>query len=178
MDVLVAIVIALAGGSVGAFITLVARVPEQVRHHNRLVTEYDEDLGQWVADEMVRLERAFERHKNEAARNGQLYSGAYLRGIAHLKEEALHAYRDQETAAKRRRAALRDAEGWVHRKWREIRAGPLRELDAPDEVRPLLDMWRQEVRRDGDTAPGERSDAALPPVGAGQVSASRRGDLA
>jgi hypothetical protein len=56
MDALGALGIALAGGSVGAVLTLLAGVPEQVRHHDRQVEEYDADLAQWVSDEMVRLE--------------------------------------------------------------------------------------------------------------------------
>ena len=52
MDLLVA---ALAGGAVGAAVAGLARVPFQVRAHNRLVDEYDEELGIWVADESVRM---------------------------------------------------------------------------------------------------------------------------
>jgi hypothetical protein len=67
MDAIGTLGIALAGGSVGALLTLGAGVPEQVRHHNRQVQEFDDDLGQWVSDEMVRLEREIKRHRAESA---------------------------------------------------------------------------------------------------------------
>ena len=155
MSTLETLGIALAGGSAGSILTLLVGVPAQVRDHDRLVAEYDDDLAQWVADEMVRLEREIERHKNEMAGSGHLYSGAYLRGIAHLKEAALHAYRDEERGAERKRAALNDVEGWRHRAWRRVHPGrkPLAALSSPKEVEPLLDLWRREVPRDGDSAP-------------------------
>jgi hypothetical protein len=149
------LLIALAGGSIGVLLTLLLSVPADVRHHDRQAYEYDDDLGQWVSDERVRLERELERHRNEMAGRGQLYSGAYLRGIAHIKEACLHAYRDQERDAERKRAALRDAEGWRHRLWRAVapRHSQLPELRSPERVTPILDQWRAEVDFRGDKAP-------------------------
>ena len=67
MDLLVA---ALAGGAAGAAIAALARVPSQVRAHDRLVGEYDEELGNWVADESVRLERELRRTTMRFAESG------------------------------------------------------------------------------------------------------------
>jgi hypothetical protein len=146
VDALGTLGIALAGGSAGVVITLALGVPEQVKHHDRQVSEWDADLAQWVADEMVRLERACEGARNEHASRGLRESGAYLRAVAHLKEAALHAYRDQEILAERNRAAVRDAEGVRHRVWRKLRRiGELRQLQTPTRAKPLLDLWRHDV---------------------------------
>ena len=96
---------------------MLAGVPEQVRHPTASWPEYHETLAQLVSDEMVRLEREFARHKNTAA--SELLRG-YLRGIAHLKEQALHAYRDELTRARHKRAALVDVEGLRYRLWRTL----------------------------------------------------------
>ena len=79
--------IALAGGSVGAILTRMFGVPTAIKDHNREAREIDERLGQWVSDECVRLERELERHKNESASKGHLTAGAYVTGIAHIKEQ-------------------------------------------------------------------------------------------
>jgi hypothetical protein len=142
--------IALAGGSVGAILTRMFGVPAAVKDHNREASEIDERLGQWVSDECVRLERELERHKNESASQGQLTAGAYVTGIAHLKEEFLHLYRDQGWQAEEKIAALRDAEGPPHRIWRLIAfRGRLPELTTPGRAEGILDGWRAEVVVDG-----------------------------
>ena len=128
-------------------ITLLVGATEQVRDHNRLIDEHDEDLTQWVADEGVRLERDIARHRNEAASRGQLDSGYRWTGVAHLKEGALHRYRDQERNAQRRVRAIHDAEGWRHALLRTFK-GPLPRLDTPTQVGPILDAWREAVHGD------------------------------
>lgn len=129
-------------------------VPGEVRHHNRLVDEWDDDLGQWVADECVRLERDLREHKNKNAAAGHLYSGSMLTEAAHLKENFLHAYRDQERAALRHRDALKVSEGLRHRLWRSIaRKGGLPDLQSPDLVNDILDRWRDPIEFQGATSP-------------------------
>src|SRR5262245_30465549 len=114
MDLLVA---ALAGGAVGAAVAALARVPFQVRAHNRLVDEYDEELGMWVADESVRLEREMKRTTRRYKESGKQGQPGHARALAQVKEESLRAYRDSELAARHRRTALRDGEGWQHDVW-------------------------------------------------------------
>lgn len=147
--------VALAGGSIGAILARSLGVPVQVRDHNRQAAEYDEDLGQWVSDECVRLERALLRHENESAATGQRTSGSYVTGIAHVKETFLQAYRDQERSAERKLAALQDSEGWGHRAWRWVmRKGQLPELKTGEKAAAILDGWRAEVSVKGvGTAP-------------------------
>jgi hypothetical protein len=146
------LVIAAAGGSAGAILTLVAGVPGAIRNHDRLVAQTDADLAQWVADECVQLERELEGHKNEAG--PQLYSGSYLRGVAHLKAGALHRYRDEDRAAQQRVGEWRDAEGFLHwlvRRFWTFSAFP--GLGTPEKVAPILDGWREDVSEGSIAAP-------------------------
>ena len=143
METLVA---ALVGGAVGAALAALARIPAQVRAHNRLVDEYDQELGTWVADESVRLERELKRATRRYAQSGRQGEIGHARALAQVKEESLRAYRDSVLAAERRREALRDAEGWKHELWRWVTArGELAPLRGPRKVRPIVDTWREPV---------------------------------
>jgi hypothetical protein len=143
MDLLVA---ALAGGAAGAAIAALARVPSQVRAHDRLVGEYDEELGNWVADESVRLERELKRATRRFAESDETGEMAHARALAQVKEESLRAYRDSELAARNRRTALRDTEGWQHDLWRWVTArGQLPPLRMPRKAKPIIDSWREPV---------------------------------
>ncbi|HSJ17223.1 MAG TPA: hypothetical protein VK920_03950 [Solirubrobacterales bacterium] len=140
------LVAALAGGAAGAAIATLARVPWMVRSHNRLVGEYDEELGNWVADESVRLQRELKRTTRRFAESGSQGERAHAEALAQVKEESLRAYRDSELAAKHRRAVLRDSEGWQHDLWRWMTVrGQLPPLRMPRKVKPLIDTWREPV---------------------------------
>jgi hypothetical protein len=140
------LVAALAGGAAGAAIATLARVPWMVRTHNRLVGEYDEELGNWVADESVRLQRELRRTTRRFSESGHQGDSAHAEALAQVKEESLRAYRDSELAAKHRRAALRDSEGWQHDLWRWMTVrGQLPPLRMPRKVKPLIDTWREPV---------------------------------
>ena len=140
------LVAALAGGAVGAALAGLARVPFQVRTNNRLVQDYDDELGIWVADESVRLEREVKRTNRRYQESGKQGQPGHARALAQVKEETLRAYRDSELAARHRRAALRDGEGWQHDVWRWVTArGQLPELRVPRKVKPIVDTWREPV---------------------------------
>jgi hypothetical protein len=144
--------IALVGGSAGAVLTLLFRVPGDIRNHNRLVKQVDDDLAQWVADDCVVLERELRGKMNTAEQ--QLYAGSYLTAIAHSKEQALHRYRDQERQALMRVGEWRDAEGVLHRCLRRLPGvSTFPELRTPEAVEPILAGWREEVSADGHSAP-------------------------
>jgi succinate dehydrogenase flavin-adding protein (antitoxin of CptAB toxin-antitoxin module) len=143
MDLLVA---ALAGGAAGAAIAALARVPSQVRAHDRLVAEYDEELGNWVADESVRLERELKRATRRLTESDETGEHAHARALAQVKEESLRAYRDSELAARNQRTALRDTEDWQHDLWRWVTArGQLPPLRMPRKAKPIIDSWREPV---------------------------------
>jgi len=146
------LLIAVAGGSAGAILTLLAGVPGAIRNHDRLVAKADDDLAQWISDECVRLERELDDYKSEASL--RLAADSYLRGIAHLKEGALHRYRDEERLVQSRVGEWRDAEGFVHWLLRRLwffYSFP--SLETPEEVSPILDGWREEVSRGLVSAP-------------------------
>jgi hypothetical protein len=144
--------IALVGGSVGAVLTLLFRVPGGIRNHNRMVREVDDGLTQWVSDDCVVLERELRGRMNTAGH--QLYSGSYRTGIAHSKEEALHRYRDQERQALAKVGEWRDAEGFLHRCLRRFPgADAFPTLNTPEKAEPILAGWREGVSRDGTPAP-------------------------
>ncbi len=143
MDPLVS---ALAGGAVGATIAGLARVPAQVRSHNRLVGEYDEELGNWVADESVRLQRELKRVTRRFAESDSQGETGHARALAQVKEESLRAYRDSLLTAEHKRRALRDSEGWQHDLWRWVTVrGQLPPLRVPRKVNPLIEAWREPV---------------------------------
>jgi hypothetical protein len=143
MDPLVS---ALAGGAVGATIAGLGRVPAQVRSHNRLVGEYDEELGNWVADESVRLQRELKRVTRRFAESDSRGETAHARALAQVKEESLRAYRDSLLTAEHKRRALRDSEGWQHDLWRWVTVrGQLPPLRVPRKVNPLIEAWREPV---------------------------------
>ena len=136
--------IALVGGSAGAVLTLLFRVPGDIRNHNRLVREVDEDLAQWVSDDCVVLERELRGQMNTAGQH--LDDGSYLTGVAHSKEQALHRYRDQERQALAKVGEWHDAEGFLHRCLRRlpgVKAFPT--LSTPEVVEPILAGWREDV---------------------------------
>ncbi|MGH2994493.1 MAG: hypothetical protein ACRDL1_13300 [Solirubrobacterales bacterium] len=140
------LVAALAGGAVGAALAALARVPTQVRAHNRMVDEYDAELGNWVADESVRQEREIKRTTRRFAESDKQGERGHARALAQVKEESLRAFRDSELAAKHRRIALRDTEGWQHDLWRWVTVrGQLPPLRTPRKVKPIIDTWREPV---------------------------------
>jgi hypothetical protein len=143
MDPLVA---ALAGGAVGAALAALARVPVQVRAHNRLMGEYDEELGNWVADESVRVDRELKRTTRRFSEADRQGNQEHAQALAQVKEETLRAYRDSELAARNKRSALRDTEGWQHDLWRWVTVrGQLPPLRVPRKVKPIVDTWREPV---------------------------------
>jgi len=149
------LLIGIAGGATGATLTILygavqrfRAVPGEVDEHDRLARARDDDLAQWVADDHMRLTREMRGISNQMAAPGegqgsQFHSGAHGRALAHAKERALHAYRDQEREAQRFVAALAAAEIWVHRdQRRQTDKESGLKLTALARVQPVLDCWR------------------------------------
>lgn len=140
---------ALAGGAVGALLTGVIGafvwtwgVPADVEEHDRLIAERDEDLATWLADERLRLNRERGKIIEELNKQNLLYSSERLHQLALAKERALHAFRDQERAARRFAAEIAARERFAHHQWRRWRRRPVWPLEAPERGRPILDEWR------------------------------------
>lgn len=120
-----------------------ARVPGEVRSHDRLLADRDEDLATWVADEKLRLDRRLDEILDELNPQGLLWSGQRNLLRARAKEARLHLWRDQEREAQRFRAGLEAKEEWAHRLWRTIRGRPFPPLATPLRAEPVLDHWRE-----------------------------------
>ncbi len=136
--------IALAGGAIATIIAYVARffaVPSEIAANDRAVGERDEDLDQWIADEHVQLKRRLETIRKELAATNTFYSGQYGHRLNLAKEEAIHAYRDQERQARRDVALIRDREHWPHGLWRKLTRRPLVQLKVPERADEVLDAW-------------------------------------
>jgi hypothetical protein len=146
------LLIALAGGTVGAVVTALIglwrrfrTIPGEVDKHDRLIKERDEDLAQWVADDHLRLRRELQGITTRLASQGHLYSGAHGRALEHAKELALHGYRDQERQAERFVAEIEAGEGALHARHREREHKPFPSLTTPDAAQPVLDRWRDSL---------------------------------
>lgn len=143
------VAIAFLAALFGAVVALTVKVPGDVRQHNRIVGELDEDLEAWVLDNDLRLKRELEAIRDDHNSRNTLYSSFRLQDQARAKERALQAYRDQERRAQRVRAELDMKEGIYHRGWRLVRRRPLPSLSTPSKAHPTLERWRGAIGYDG-----------------------------
>lgn len=144
-------------------VALAARVPVDVRQHDRIVGDLDDDLEAWVLDDDLRLKRELETIGNEFNEKGTFYSSFRLTAQARAKERALQAYRDQERRVQRQRVELRLSEGLLHGAWRFVTSQPMPRLGVPAKAKPVLDNWRAPVGHDGASAsPVDPTNRRLP----------------
>lgn len=141
------------GGAISPALIALATVPAQVRRHDRLIRERDEELALWVADDDVLLDRKLAEEIGELGKVPGLSPQHYPPALAQVKEGILQRYRDQERAAENRRAELRDDERWRHAVYRRLLRRPLPELETPQRAQPVLDEWRVDAEYQGHTAP-------------------------
>lgn len=150
------LVIALAGGAIGAVLAAIgfavlrlSAVPGEVARHDRRARALDEDLERWVADDHRKLRQELDRTVNDYSGRGLLYSGALIGALAHVKSSALQRYTDRHAETVRAFDDLLAAESGPHEMWRRARRrGPLA-LRSPGRVEPVIDEWRTDVRRFG-----------------------------
>jgi hypothetical protein len=133
-------------------LALAVKVPGDVRQHDRIVGELDEDLEAWVLDDDLRLKRELEAIRDEHNSRGMLYSSFRLKDQAEAKERALRAYREQERRAQRIRLELRMGEGVFHRAWRSLTSHRFPKLYSPSKAHPTLERWRAPVGYNGASA--------------------------
>lgn len=143
--------VAVAGAAALAFFALLVwlfRMAGEITEHDRRAGEINEDLTTWTLDYSHELQREVESIREELSKSNLLYSGTYIRQVGDAKATAFHRYRDQERAAKRELAALRDAETWIHWLWRAIRKRRRGlDLTAPADVGPILAEWAVPLSR-------------------------------
>jgi hypothetical protein len=150
------LLIALAGGAIGALLAGVAWValrlagiPGDLAIHDFEVRVLNEDLELWVADTYRALERELAGIKNSAG--NQLYSGSHLNARTAAKTQALHRWRDRLHEAERDLVAVQVKENWAHRLWRRRRSKYRNELGltAEGRVEPVIQEFRRAVEIPG-----------------------------
>ena len=117
---------------------------QQVRRHDAQVRDLLEDNRRWFRDRDAEVKVESQRATNEMAASGLLQSGAGVRALMEPRRRALHQYRDELSAKRRRYRELRDAEGWTHQLIRR-RHGAMPQLSLTDEERTTLAAWRAEL---------------------------------
>jgi len=149
---LVAIVGGIVGTVLAALIAVAARflrAQGDVVTHDRLVAERDEDLASWVSDRTLALRRDISATTEELNKENLFYGGAHANALGLVKEQALHQYRDELRRVERAVAALREAEGRMHDRWRRRDTRPFPTLHTPAKSEPILDAWRSAITRHG-----------------------------
>jgi len=148
--------LALAGGAIGAVLTVVLAQAgraylawAEVTMHNEEAAEINSDLAAWVDDRTIALEHELKRRTGDANSKGLLYSGGHGVSRAHAKADALQDYRDREWHVRAALARLRAAEGPWHGLWRLLRRSKGPRLTIADVVKPFLNRWREPVTKHG-----------------------------
>lgn len=159
------LLIALAGGAIGAVLTglawlavRLASVPGDLRAHDYAVVVLNEDVELWVADTYRELAQELRRISNTQGLH--IEDGSHLNARSAAKTAALHRWRDRLHAAERELVAVQGQERWYHRLWRHL-PGYEDELAlaSATRVEPVI----AEFRRDVET-PGGKSEKVRDPT--------------
>lgn len=118
---------------------------EQVRNHDDRVDDLYEDNRRWFRDRDRRVEIDKRQAVGQLNSTGNLYSGAWIQAMAIKQQLALHDYRDEMSAKRRRYRELHDAEGKAHRLVRKRRSKPMRRFELTDGERTVLASWRANI---------------------------------
>jgi hypothetical protein len=141
------LLVGLAGGAIGAVVAaLFVQIGRawvawgEVTLHDEEAAERNAQLLVWVDDRTHDLVIEMKRKTTSLASQGQLYSGAHGRALAHAKARALHQFRDEEWNARLDLARIRAREGGWHSFWRSYRRSKAPDLteDTYDKVAPFL----------------------------------------
>lgn len=137
-----ALIDGILGGLAVAAVGVLVKIPSDIRRHDRLIAERNDDLALWLADEHQAFGWERRRIMNDLSARGALRSGERLYELALQKERALHQYRDQERQTRRFVAELEERETIAHAVFRVLLRRRFPELGTPRVARPLLDSWR------------------------------------
>jgi hypothetical protein len=148
VEIIGGLVIALTLGVGAAFFA----AAQQVRSHDERVADLCEDNRRWFRDRDARLKAELSRleweHAARGLSNSSIAEGAKLAS----KHAALHEYRDELSAKRRRYRELRDAEGKAHQLIRRRRSKLLPRFELTDTERAVLASWRANLKPDGTPA--------------------------
>jgi hypothetical protein len=144
MGALETIGVAAAGSAITLALSNLGRLLN-ARHdiflHDRQVKDLNREIGQWVADDDVRLKRELRAIRNDLNARNLFYSGEYGYQVGLAKERAVQMYRDQATSARRSVDSIGDRETWMHSLWRWVLRRPQPAFTAPATVKPVIDAW-------------------------------------
>jgi hypothetical protein len=158
MDLLNFILTLLAGAILGggAVIALgfkrVLDVPKDIRLHNERVRNADQDLDSWITDTDKKLGIELQRTHNEMAAKGQLYSGARVRELDHVRDQVMEACRNRHREVERLRREIALTERWSHKLLRKITGNPLPRITAHKHHADILASWEEPPARRFDPA--------------------------
>lgn len=122
-------------------------VPRQVRLHERLVENLDENLRAWIDDVGDDLRTELTRITSEqisAREEWPMYLRVGTRQRA--KNEAVERLTDKTRESKQERDQIELSEGWEHMLWRRLPwSHPLPELTAQEDKADVIEEWRRQV---------------------------------
>jgi hypothetical protein len=124
-------------------------VPRQVRLHDRLIENRNENQKIWIDDVdrdlTTQLGRLTSKHASASGTNNEwpMYLRIWEKGQA--KEEVVKRLTDQQRDAKQYRDQIELSEGWEHRVWRWIRSKPLPELMVWNGKADVIEEWHKPV---------------------------------
>jgi hypothetical protein len=137
-------------------------VGRDVRLHDQLVRNRDEDLGNWIDDADGDLTTELGKLTRKHVGTEHVQWPLYLRKFdkQQAKDEVLKRLGDQLRDATRYRQEIELSEGWHHRAWRRIASKPLPELSAEQEKSDVIDRWKKPVT-DEDIQGAEKTSSLI-----------------
>jgi hypothetical protein len=153
------LVVEVIGGIVTAFVLGLGAAgfaaSQRVRTHDGRIEDLYEDNRRWFRDRDRDLGTAKDQLAEQAADRGLIGGGALRQGSKKKQRQALHDYRDEISAKRRRYRELREAEGQAEELVRR-RTGRMRRFELSGSERAILAAWRTGLDPPG--APGAVED--------------------
>lgn len=137
---MVAILAATVGAIVASVVARLLVAGGDVKRHNRLVVEKDEDLAEWLIGRDRRLQNELDDARKRTLRDHPNYTQAVLDRLAATRTIALYEYREQLRAATAFRLRIDADERWTHAMIRKFRSS-LPAITTAVEAGPLLRDW-------------------------------------
>jgi hypothetical protein len=116
-------------------------VGRDVKRHNREALRIHEDLTTWARDDLQKEAHALSGSENELAARGMLESGQRGANERRIRDEFAVRWRDRKRQATRDLEDLQDAEGALHRVYRQLRANPWPKNPHQEEVDRITRGW-------------------------------------
>jgi hypothetical protein len=121
---------------------------QQVRAHDERIDDLYEDNRRWFRDRDRRRDIDQRLVVNQPHLYGGPTTGALLQALARAQQDALHDYRDELSAKRRRYREIHDVEGPAHGLVRRWRSKPIRHFALSQEEHGVLVSWRANVTPD------------------------------